>query len=73
MNLTAEKLHLAQRLLATENEEIVKAIKSLFKEEEYEFDMSMKAEIDRRLDKLEKGKSKLYTWHEIKKSIGKKK
>jgi putative addiction module component (TIGR02574 family) len=72
MNLAAEKIHLAQRLLATENEKIVKAIKSLFKEEDQDFDANDKAEIDRRLDKYEKGKSKLYSWNEVKKSIKKK-
>ena len=73
MNLAAEKLHLAQRLLATENEEIVKAIKSLFKEEDFDFNELEKAEIDKRLDKFESGKSKLHTWAQVKKSISKKK
>ncbi len=31
------------------------------------------AEIDRRLEKLEKGESKLYTWQEVRQSISKRK
>jgi putative addiction module component (TIGR02574 family) len=74
MNFASEKIELAQRLLATEDKKIVVAIKKLFNNEENDFHLSSteKREIDRRLEKIEKGKTNFYSWEEVKNSLGKK-
>jgi len=37
--------------------------------EQFEFDNELKKELDERLDRLEKGLSKTYSWQEVKESI----
>jgi len=75
MDFASEKIELAQRLLATEDKKLVVAIKKLFNDEENDFHLSPseKKEIDRRLEKIEKGKTNFYSWEEVRNSLGKKK
>ncbi len=74
MNLASHKLELAQRLLATHDKNLLRAIDMLFTQEDEKFELNdaQKKEIDRRLQKIESGKAQLYSWEEVKKTFGKK-
>ena len=74
MNFTQNKIQLAQRILSTEDKNVVKAINLIFTQEDdhYEITDDQKPELDRRLKDIESGNAKFYTWEQAKKIIRKK-
>ena len=68
MDLQAEKIELVKLLLETKKESLIKKIKTLLTEDQessYELPESHKSELDRRLKRLEEGKTKFYTWEQV--------
>ncbi|MDP2386331.1 MAG: addiction module protein [Bacteroidota bacterium] len=74
MSVAQDKIQLAQRLLQTEDKNILKAIELIFTQEDEHFELSAseKRELDRRLADVESGNAKFYTMAEVKKMVRKK-
>ena len=74
MSVAQDKIQLAQRLLQTEDKNILKAIELIFTQEDEHFELSasQKRELDRRLSDIESGNAKFYTMAEVKKMVRKK-
>ena len=73
MTVAQHKIQLAQRLLQTEDKEILKTIELIFSQEDEHFELSesQKRELDSRLENIESGKAKFYTLDEAKKIVRK--
>lgn len=73
MTLAQHKVQLAQKVLQTDDKNILKTIEIIFNQqnETFELNDADKQEINRRLAAVESGKSKLYTFNEVKKIIRK--
>jgi putative addiction module component (TIGR02574 family) len=73
MKTTALKKEMHLAIDRIEDSTFLKAIYTILndKSKEYQLTEEDKEEIDRRLDSYEKGKSKLYTWEEVKRAIRK--
>ena len=69
MSVAQDKIQLAQRLLQTEDKNILKAIELIFTQEDEQFELSVseKKELDRRLANIESGNGKFHTFAEVKK------
>lgn len=74
MTIAQKKIFLAQRLLQTENKEILKAVDLIFSQEDekYTISASQQKELDKRLKSIEDGKAIFFTWEETQKNILKK-
>ncbi len=74
MNIAQHKIQLAQRILSTEDKQIIKAIELIFTQEDDHCEITddQKPELDKRLKDIESGKAKFYTWDQAKKIIRKK-
>lgn len=75
MDIQAEKIALVKLVLETEKESLINKIKLLFKNEidndSFELPDSHKEELDRRLERLEKGNTKFYTWEQVEEKLKK--
>ena len=73
MTLAQHKVQLAQKVLQTNDKNILKTIEIIFNQQNETFELNDvdKQEIDRRLAAVESGKSKLHTFDEVKKTIRK--
>lgn len=73
MTVAQKKNLLAQKLLQTENKDILKAVELLFNQEEENIELSpsQKKELDKRLSEVESGKAKFYSLSEMKKIVRK--
>ncbi len=73
MDLQAEKIELVKLLLETQKESLIKKIKDLLKDqsenEDFELLESHKEELDRRLSRMEEGKTKFYTWEQVEQKL----
>jgi len=73
MDLQAEKIELVKLLLETQKESLIKKIKALLidqkDDEDFELLESHKEELDRRLSRMEKGKTKFYTWEQVEQKL----
>ncbi|WP_303316927.1 addiction module protein [Flavivirga abyssicola] len=73
MDLQAEKIELIKLLLETQQESLIKKIKTLLKDESenktFELPESQKEELDRRLSRMEKGETKFYTWEQVEQKL----
>jgi len=72
MDIQAEKIEL---LLENQKEYLLKKVKDLLKSEVdnayLELSLAHKNELDKRLERLEKGKTKFYTWEEVEEKLSK--
>jgi hypothetical protein len=67
MDKKSLKLDLVQRLLLTESDEVLGEVKKLLQAEEaVEFNKAQKKELDARKQRHLDGKSRSYTWDEVK-------
>jgi len=73
MTVAQNKIQLAQKLLQTEDTNILKAIEMLFNQENESFELTAmeKRELDKRLAEVEGGKAKFYTMTEVRKIVRK--
>lgn len=73
MTLAQHKVQLAQKVLQTEDKNILKTIEIIFNQQNEDFELSDadKKELNRRLIAVESGKSKLHSFDEAKKIIRK--
>jgi len=73
MTVAQKKNLLAQKLLQTENKDIIKAVELLFNQEEESIELgpSQKKELDKRLSEVESGKAKFYSLSQVKKIVRK--
>lgn len=73
MQLQAEKLELIKLILATEKESIVQKIKEILfndnNDDQFDLLDSHKLELDRRLLRMKKGKTKFYSWEEVEQKL----
>lgn len=71
MTIAQHKIQLAQKILQTDDKNILKTIEMIFEQqgESFELSASDKREIDKRLAEVESGKAKLYSFAEAKKMI----
>jgi putative addiction module component (TIGR02574 family) len=75
ITVAQNKINLAQRVLQTEDRNILKAIELIFTQENEHFELTdeQKRELDKTLDEVESGKAKFYTMAEVRKRIQKSK
>jgi putative addiction module component (TIGR02574 family) len=63
------KYRLIEKLIHTEDEDLLNQVQEIL--ESTELTEKQKQELDRRMEKYEKGETKLYTWDEVKERIRK--
>lgn len=73
MTVAQNKIRLAQKVLQTENKDILKAIELIFTQEDEHFELTeeQKQELDKTLEEVESGKAKFYSMAEVRKRISK--
>jgi len=74
MTVAQKKNQLAQKVLQTEDKQILNAIELLFNQEDESFELTdaQKRELDKRLEEIESGNAKFYSFNEVKKMLRKK-
>jgi hypothetical protein len=73
MTIAQSKVELAQKLLQTQDKQILKTVELIFSRADEDFELSDadKREIDVQLKEIESGKAKFYTMAEVKKMVRK--
>jgi hypothetical protein len=73
MTIAQSKIELAQKVLQTQDKQILKAVELLFSQQDEDFELSGddKRAIDVQLKEIESGKAKFYSMAEVKKMVRK--
>lgn len=71
MDLQADKIELIKLVLETDNKGILKEAKNLFKDKKdsFELPLSQKKELDKRLERFNKGETSFYTWEQVEQKL----